>query len=432
MGLFDYLKDNVLRRGTDDPLFRKGMDKLNEVVGDRRRADAASRWPLASDPDGLDIFRPLLTDEWWALNHGRVEARDFRPTRVDSVDACGWHFGYGTQFLGFDIDGPEAAGGTTRYRNDLWIEVELTPSFNALELDARLRLLLDDHDSRYRRTAVPDDQPELQRYVHTGRFRPTGDWCAIAHLVPAVVSVRSDRQDMTRERAYQLMESLLERLDADAFVAWRSAVHEQNGTRHDPNLPPWRSGRPTGSPTEGDAPTRGEAPPEDPRPEGDPGGGRNTGDEQPAAPATFRLPTPEDIKVALDATPAGEPIAVDHEAVAAGLGGGIEKVRTIVLRGLGDGVRIQSPGGRAVDIVRVDDPVARRAIELGKLDGVRIDPPQEVAGYRYANLDDDTDHAVRGVLTTTADGAMYYVRVRGMKREDTSYAVRAVIQQLAG
>jgi hypothetical protein len=229
---------------------------------------------------------------------------------------------------------------------------------------------------------------------------------------------------MTRERAYQLMESVLERLDADAFVSWRAAVHEQNGTRHDPNLPPWQSGRPA------DAQTTGDTPPDDPRPEGAPGGGRNTGDEQPAIPATYRLPSPDDLKAALDGAHTGAPLDVDHEVVAAALGGGVEKVRTLALDGLGEGLRIQSPGGRAVDIVRIDDPSARRAVELGKLDGVRIDPPQEAEGYRYANLDDDTDHAVRGVLTTTADGAMYYVRVRGMKREDTFYAVRAVIQQL--
>jgi hypothetical protein len=303
------------------------------------------------------------------------------------------------------------------------VEVELEPSFNALELGARIRLLLDDHDSRYRRNTVPDDQPELQRYVHTGRFRPTGDWCAVTHLVPAVVRVRSDRRDMTRERTYALMESVLERLDAGAFVAWRDAVHEQNGTRHDPNLPPWRSGRPAGDTT------AGEAPPHDPLPGGDPGGGRNTGDEQPAIPAAYRLPSPDELKASLDRAPLGAPLVLDHEAIAAALGGGVEKLRTLVVDGLGEGSRIQSPGGRAVDIVRVDDESARRAFALGKLDGVRMDPPQEIAGYRYANLDDDTDHAIRRVLTT-AGGTTYYVRVRGMKREDTIDVVRAVTRQL--
>jgi hypothetical protein len=428
MGLFDYVKDNVLRRGTDDPLFRKGMDKLNDIVGDKRRARAAAAWPLASDPDGLDIFRPLLTDDWWALNHGKIETRDFAPKRMDAVESCGWHFGYGTQLMGFDIDGPDAAGGTTRYQNDLWIEVELEPEFNAVAYDAKVRLLLDDHEHRYRRTAVPDDYAETQRYIHTGRFRPTGDWCAVAHLVPLVVRVRTDRRDADREKAYLLMETLLQRIDTDAFVEWRNRVHEQNGTRHDPQLPPWQSGRPAGADAGG---TDADTAPDDPRPEGPPSGGRNTGDEMPASPATYRLPTPDEIKGSLDGGVTGEPIPVDHAVLAAALGGTIEKVRTLAVAGLGEGVRVQSPGGRAIDIVRVSDPHALRAIELQKIDGVAMYPMDDPAGHRWINLDDDTDRAPRGLLRSLG-GTVYYVRVRGMKREETNVPFVEAINQLKG
>lgn len=427
MGLFDHLKDNLLRRGTDDPLFRKGMDKLNEIVGDKRREQAAARWPLASDPDGVDIFRPLLTDSWWSLNYGKIETRDFSPKRFDSVESCGWHFGYGSQLMGFDLDGPKTGGGTTRYQNDLWLEVELTPEFNALAFDTKVRLLLDDEERRHRRQRVPDDYAESQRFIHTGRFRATGDWCAVAHLVPLVLRVRTDRQDASRELAYQLMETLVERIDADAFVEWRNRVHEQNGTRHDPNLPPWLSGRPAAGDAEADA----DASPHDPRPEGPPSGGRNTGDETPASPATYRLPTPDEIKGSLDGGVTGEAIPVDHAALAAALGGTIEKVRTLAVAGLGEGVRVQSPGGRAIDIVRVSDPHALRAIELQKIDGVAMYPLDDPAGHRWINLDDDTDHAPRGVLRSL-DGTVYYVRVRGMKREQTNVPFVEAISQLKG
>lgn len=413
MGLFDALKQTALRRGTDHPLFRKGVDKLNETLGDRRRAEASARWPLASDPDGLDVFRPLLTDSWWALNHGRIEQRDFAPRRVDGVDACGWHFGYGTQLLGFDLDGPEAAGGTTRYRNDLWIEVELEPVLTAVAFDARSRLILDDLQHHRRRVEVPDDVREDARIVCTGRFRPTGDWCAVTLLSPLVLRVRTDRVDADRTTAERLMHSVLERLDFDAFVAWRTEVHARNGTQHDPDLPPWQRGRPAGDEPAGPEPT-GSAPP-----------------DAAAGSSGYAFPSPDALKAGLDAELAGPPIPIDADAIAAALGGSLERVRTLVAAGTGEGVRIQAPGGRALDVIRVTDPTAIAAITDRSVAGVTLQPADDRPGAPwsgFATVDDDHDGAVRGVLVTGP--GVYYLRVRGMKRLDTVGPMREAIGQL--
>lgn len=402
MGLFDALKDTVLRRGTDDPLFRAGVDKLNEMVGDKRREAAASRWPLASDPDGIDVLRPLLTDSWWALNYGKIETDDFAPKRVDTVDAAGWHFGYGTQFMGLDIDGPDAAGGTTKYENDLWVEVELEPVFDTLSLDTRLRLLLDGMEHTYRRVEVPDDVPQSERLVYTGTFRPTGDWCAVAQLRPLVLRVRSDRQDFSRQLAENLMHSVLERLDLDAFVQWRTLVHERNGTVHDPSAPPWVPGR------------------RSPEPE-------------PVAPPVQRtgpvaLPTPDDINVGIDRY-SGLPLELDAGAIARIIGDELQKSRQIVLEGFGDGLRIQAPAGRMIDVLRATDPVALDGIAARDLEGVELDVVELDGGAWFADLEPDTDGAARRLLRT-ASGTGYLLRARGLKRADAPAAFDAVARLL--
>jgi hypothetical protein len=410
MGLFDALKDTVLRRGTDDPLFRAGVDKLNEMVGDKRREAAASRWPLASDPHGIDVLRPLLTDAWWALNYGKIETDDFAPKRVDTVDAAGWHFGYGTQFMGLDIDGPDAAGGTTKYENDLWVEVELEPAFDSLSLDARLRLLLDGMEHSYRRVEMPDDVPQSERLVHTGRFRPTGDWCAVAHLRPLVLRARSDRQDYSRQQAESLMHSVLERLDVDAFVRWRDLVHQQNGTVHDPSTPPWAGGRRAAQP----APTAAPVPRSGP----------------------VALPTPDDINVGMDRS-SGEPLDLDAEAIARSLGDGLQKARQLVLDGFGDGLRIQAPAGRMVDVIRATDPVALDGLKALDIAGVQLDAvapdgtglDPTASGAWAADLETDTDGAARR-LVRTESGGTWLLRVRGVKRADTAAVLDEVVRRL--
>ena len=304
--------------------------------------------------------------------------------------------------MGLDIDGPDAAGGTTKYENDLWVEVELEPVFDTLSLDARLRLLLDGMEHTYRRVEVPDDVPQSERLVYTGTFRPTGDWCAVAQLRPLVLRVRSDRQDFSRQHAENLMHSVLERLDRDAFVQWRTLVHEQNGTVHDPSAPPWVPGTRAPEPEPAAAPVQRSGP--------------------------IALPTPYDVDMGLDRY-SGMPLDIDAEAVARIIGDGLQKSRQIVLEGFGDGLRIQAPAGRMVDVLRATDPVALDGIAHRDIEGTELDVVELDGGAWLADLEPDTDGAARRLLRT-ASGAGYLLRARGIKRADAPAAFDAVARLL--
>ena len=402
----DYLKDGLLRRGKDDPLLRKGLEKVNDIIGERRRAQVQSRWPLASDPDGHDVFSTLIADSWWALLHVSLPEQEFRPQRYDGVDASGWRIGRGTHVGVFDVDPEARAGSDGRENNDLWLEALHEPVFGGLAYSVVPHAQLADLEWHHRRTEFPEDDP-TDRKFHTGRLRATGEWFALVHLDPLVVRIRVDTHDADRRKTEQVLATALQRLDVDALTAWRAAVREAR--------PPADSPTPAPTPDEPPAPT---------------GGGRNDPPGAPApAPAdapVVEAPSPEHLKHGLDAriTPAVPELAPDDLERA--LGAPVERTRTIGVTGLVEGVRHQVQGGKALDLLRVVDPSFAAALRAGTVPGTEPGPWAEVGAARWTDLGRDTDGAYRfaGDLT---DGTMLYVRVRGVKLEDVYPAARLVM-----
>jgi hypothetical protein len=391
VGLFDVLRDTVFRRGIDDPLVKKGAEALNDLAGERRRAEAAERWPLASDPGGVDVFAPLLVDRHWILSYADVVAEDAEPHRFDGLDTCGWHFGYGFQLMGVDVDGSPRAGGNPRPSNDTWVEVAYEPVFDELSFAALTQLWFTDIAHDYRRIEVPDDLPELRRQVVSGRHRGNGEWCAATLLPPLVLRVRVDTNVASRERAKLVLHSVLERLDLDALAAWRSAVEDRRRAA---------------------APPAGEVEP-----------------DTAEGPDTVRLPGAAEFKAGLDGPATTTPPALDHDALGEAFGGPVERVRSIVLAGVGEGVRIQAQGGRALDVVTVTDDALLTAFAEQRVEGVEFEERPDVTGYAWANLDDHDDGACAAVLRVEG-GPTYLLRVRGMKRLDVHRPFRVAIAGL--
>lgn len=409
MGLFDYVKDGLLRRGKDDPLLRKGMEKLNDVLGERRRAQVSSAWPLASDPDGRDVFARLAREPGWALRFAYLPEQEFRPQRYDGVDASGWRVGRGVHVAMFDLDPEARAGSDGRENNDVWLEAMHEPVFGGLSFSVLPQAMLDDHESHVRHRELPDDMAFGDRRFHTGRLRGSGDWCALVHLDPLVLRIRVDVQDASRDKTANLCGVVLEMLDVEAFVSWRAEVREKHGAPAPSDAP---------SPADAPAPT---------------GGGRNdapTPTEPPAAASAVDAPAPEHLKHGLDAlvTPAVPEISTDD--LAAALGAPVERTRTIGLAGLVEGVRHQAAGGKALDVLRVLDPALADAIRAGTVPGTDPGAWAEVGATRWVDLGRDTDGAFRwaGQL---ADGGVLYVRLRGVKFEDAHRVTRLVMEQTA-
>lgn len=390
MGLFDLAKNTILRRGIDDPLLQKAMKKVNDIVGEKRRENL--KWPLASDPGGRDIYSKLVTDEWWALNHLGMRTKDFQAKRFDSVDSSGWHFGFGQQIAGFDVENKHEAGNNYRQR-DTWVEVMHEPVFGWLRFSMMPELWLEDAKESYRRVDIADAEvPAHMKKQHSGRLRGTGQWCALAHLDPLVIRVRTDHEQYDRNKIEALLYSILERLDVDAFASWREEVRAQNGgTGDEPNA---------------------EAPP--------------SASEAPALSAP--LPSADAIKGGLDAY-GGVDLPFTLDAVAAALGAAPEKERAISLPGIGAGTRYQGAGGRALDVILVQDRTLAAAMRAGTVDGVSFAEWNAPEPNKLSYLDKDSDGAHRFVLTK-GSGDAYYLRVRGMKYEDLGAPVLAALNGL--
>lgn len=403
MGLFDYLRDGVLRRGKDDPLLRKGMEKLNEVLSERRRADVSATWPLASDPDGRDVFSRLVREPGWALHFAYLPEAEFRPQRYDGADASGWRIGRGVHVAMFDLDPEARAGSDGRENNDVWLEALHEPVFGGLAFSVLPAAMLDDRESHVRHRELPDDMAFGDRRFHTGRLRGSGDWCALVHLDPLVLRIRADLQDASRDKTANLCGVVLEMLDLDAFVSWRAEVRDEHG----------------------DVPA--EPAPTEPAP---PGGGRNR-EPGPAAttdPPVVEAPSPEHLKHGLDAliTPTVPQLAADD--LEGALGAPIERTRTLGLAGLVEGVRYQAAGGKALDVLRVIDPAFAAAIVEGRVAGTDPGSWAEVGATRWIDLGRDLDTAFR-YAGQLADGGVLYVRLRGVKFEDAPRVTRLVMEQ---
>lgn len=412
MGLFDYLKDGVLRRGKDDPLLRKGMEKLNDVLGERRRAQVSGTWPLASDPDGRDVFSQLAREPGWALRFAYLPEQEFRPQRYDGADASGWRVGRGVHVAMFDLDPEARAGSDGRENNDVWLEALHEPVFGGLAFSVLPQAMLEDHESHVRHRELPDDMAFGDRRFHTGRLRGSGDWCALVHLDPLVLRIRVDVQDASRDKTANLCGVVLDLLDVDAFVAWRTEVRARHGS--------------------GDAPA-----PADPAPEAEHGGGRNdapspstSSEVAPEPVRAVEAPAPDHLKGGLDAlvTPAVPELAT--EDLEAALGAPVERTRTIGLAGLVEGMRYQVQGGKALDVLRVLDAAFADALRAGTVPGTEPGSWAQIGAARWVDLGRDTDTAFRfaGAL---ADGGVLYVRVRGVKFEDVHRVTRLVMEKTA-
>lgn len=393
MGIFDELKGSLFRRGKDDPLFRKGVEKVNEILAGRQRERVSARWPLASDPDGADIFGRLRGDAAWALRFLHLDAKAFNAQRFDGPDSSGWRIGRGVHVGVLDFDPEKRAGSDGREGNDVWLEAMHEPVFGWLAYSAMPQLWLDDSEQHYRRVEVADEVPELQRVYHTGRLRGVGAWCAMAHLDPLVLRIRVDTHDASRDRVEAMAHSIFERLDVEAFVTWRERVRAMESSPHD-------------SPTEIE-PTVASAPA-----------------------AVHRLPSPDDYKAHLDA-PLADPAAVDlaNADLEAAFGGPIEKTRSFAIPGVGEGMRYQAQGGRTLDWMRVTDAHLAAALGENRLDGATAEfHPEPFGRGRWANLDDDADGALRGAAIAD-DGTAYVARVRGVKREHAYRLFQVVIDK---
>lgn len=407
MGLFDALKSTVFRRGLDDPLVQKGLEKINDIAGGRRREAAKAKWPLASDPDGYDVFSRLLTDEHWALNYLRLHHKYFEPRRADGLDTSGWHFGYGANVMGFDIDVKAGAGGDESRVNDTWVEVHNEPHFGYFSMMGVPELWLEDRERHQRHGAeIPDDVPLLQRDIFSGKLRGTDYWVAMTHLDPLIVRVRLDIKYDSREKAIQVLYSVLERLDLDAFTRWRDEVrakHASDGGDPTPSGPSDTGQSGTG--------------PDDAAPPDAPDG----------PPVDLSLPDAPTIKASIsEALPEHPADGLPADDLGAALGGPLEKVRRIAVEGIGSGYRYQSPGGRMLDVVTLDDPARREAVVTRTLPDAEWDWAQTTDAWTWVELPPDTDRSYGG-LVAFPDGTVQLVRVRGISRMDAQAAVNVVL-----
>jgi hypothetical protein len=395
MGLFDALKSTVFRRGLDDPLVQKGLEKINDIAGGRRREAAKAKWPLASDPDGYDVFSPLLTDEHWALNYLRLHHKYFEPRRADGLDTSGWHFGYGANVMGFDVDVKAGAGGDESRVNDTWVEVHNEPHFGYFSMMGVPELWLEDRERHQRHRLVPDDVDQAQRDIWSGKLRGTDYWVAMTHLDPLIVRVRLDIKYDSRQHALNVLDSVLQRLDMDAFVAWRDDVRAKRGGEDgaEPSAP---------DTAPADAPT--------------------------GPPADLSLPDAPTIKASIsEALPEHPADGLPADDLGAALGGPLEKVRRITVDGVGSGYRYQSPGGRMLDVLTLDDPARREAVTSRTLPGVDWAWAESNERWTWVELPDDTDRSFGGLIAF-ADGTVQLVRARGINRMDAAGPVLVVMR----
>lgn len=389
MGLFDILQDTVLRRGKDTPILRKGMEKASEILAEKQRERVESRWPLASNPDGPDIFSKVISDTWWALNLLYLDAKEFKAQRYDGLDASGWRIGRGTHIGVFDIDTHSRAGSDGREHNDLWLEALHEPIFGWLAYSPYPDVWLEDNEQHYRRVEIADELPELQRHVHTGKLRGSDTWTAVTHLDPLVLRIRLNTQDASRDRVQYAMHGLLERLDVEAFVAWRARV------------------RPAAAPE-----------PPEPAPE-------------PPVSAK-RLPPPDAIKAGLDLPPVDpDSVRISPDRLSVAFAGPIEKVRPFAIDGA-EGMRYQAQGGRILDMLRITDPGLAVALGEGNVEGIAGDAhPSPQGRVQFSYLADDADGATRALFLRD-DGEAFIARVRGMKREDAYSVIGVVLDRYRG
>jgi hypothetical protein len=382
VALFDILKDTVFRRGRDDPLLRKGMERVSDVLAQKQRERVSSRWPLASDPDGTDIFVNLTGDEDWALQYFNLSRKEFRAQRYDGIDASGWRIGRGSHVGIIDVDMKSRAGSDGREHNDCWLEALHEPIFGFVAFAAYPEVWLEDVQEHQRYTPVADEIPELQRYFYTGRFRASGEWCGLAHLDPLVLRVRLDTHDASRQRTEMVFTSVLKRLDVEAFLSWRSRV------------------RPASTPAVEPVPREARA-----------------------------LPHPDHIREAVRSGGSVDPeLVLDEGALSAALGGRVEQTQPFHLAGV-SGVRYLATGGRAFDVVRLDEATAT-ALRASAIDGADVEIDARTQGrLQFATISADTDGALRWALLRD-DGATFLLRARGVKRGDSYRVVQVAIDHL--